>query len=187
MELVTQIVILATAIVGLYKAVTFHHSKPEEAQQIEGQKPKSTSTFSDFFDLIGIFLFMLAFPAFLYAFMWIMSSLPNAISNSSNLEEIPTVEISVASTSSEVMLAAALNITSSHNRNEQLKKIISYAMSNQDYKTALVAASSISSSYEKNEELEKIIEFMSKPKEINKQKETSNKSEEPISKPRTGY
>ena len=186
MELVTQIVILATAIVGLYKAVTFHHSKPEPAQQIEGQEPKSTSAFSDFFDLIGIFLFMLAFPAFLYAFMWIMSSLPNAMSSSSNTKEIPTVEISAASTSSEVMLVAALNITSNHNRNEQLKKTIIYAMSNQDYKTALLAASSISSTYVKNEELEKIIEFMSKPKEINNQKETSNKSEELISHPHAG-
>lgn len=177
MELVTQIVILATAMVGLYKAVTFHHNKPKPAQPVEGQEQKATSTFSDFFDLIGIFLFMLAFPAFLYAFMWIMSSLPNAMSSSSNSEEIPIVKISAKSTSSEVMLAAALNITSSHNRNEQLKKTISYAMANKDYSTALVAASSISSTYVKNEELEKIIEFMSRLKVTNKQKETSNKTE----------
>lgn len=40
MELVTQIVILATAIVGLYKAVTFHHNKLESAQHVEGQEQK---------------------------------------------------------------------------------------------------------------------------------------------------
>jgi hypothetical protein len=178
MELVTQIVILATAIVGLYKAVTFHHNKPEPIQSIEGEEAKTTNSFSDFFDLIGIFLFMLAFPAFLYAFMWIMNSLPNAMSSSSNSQEIPIVEIRATSTSSEVMLAAALNITSSHNRNEQLKKTINHAMSNKDYSTALTAASSISSSFVKNEELEKIIKLMSKIKQINKKKETSNKNEE---------
>lgn len=178
MELITQLIILATAVVGLYKAATFHRAIPEAAKQ-EGEKQKKSGSFSDFFDLIGMLLFMLAFPAFLYAFMWIMSSLPNAITSSSSAEDLPAIVISKESTSGEVMLAAALNITSSHTRNEQLQGIITYAMSENDYETALRAASAISSSYTKNEELEKIIKELSSRKTADKNEKMPNNKIQP--------
>lgn len=180
-ELVTQIIILATALVGLYKAATFHHAKPEASIQ-EGEKQSKASSFSDFFELIGMFLFMLAFPAFLYAFMWIMSSLPNAISSSTSADDLPAIEISKESSTGEVMLAAALNITSSHMRNEQLHSVIKYVMSKNDYEAALRAASAISSSYSKNEELGKIISELESSKEADSKEKMPNNKIQPTPK-----
>jgi flagellar basal body-associated protein FliL len=180
-ELITQLIILATAIVGLYKAATFHRTKPERENE-GGEKQKKTGLFSDLFDLIGILLFMLAFPAFIYAFMWIMSSLPHSISSSSSTEDFPKIEISKESTTGEVMLAAALNITNSQARNEQLQGIITYAMSNNDYQTALRAASAISSSYTKNEELEKIIKELASRKEVGVKENLPNNKIQPTPK-----
>lgn len=179
MELITKIIILATAVVGLYKASTFHRGKPTQVRQ-EGQK--KASSFSDFFELIGVFLFMLAFPAFLYAFMWIMSSLPNAISSSSNTNEFPIIEISKNSPISEVMLTAALNITNSYTRDKQLQSIIKFAISNKDYVTALKAAASISSSVKKDQELEKIIKAVSSEETPNSNEKAPNNKTHPTPK-----
>ena len=172
LELITQIIILLTALVGLYKAATFHHHKTEESNTDLNSK-NTKSSFSDFFELIGVFLFMLAFPAFMYAFMWIISNLPNSVSKSSSLNDLPAIEINKNSTDTEIMLASALNISQSYTRDDQLVKIIKLAIQNKDYVTALKAASVISSSNKKDDELKKIINEISNKKETSSNKQSS--------------
>ena len=158
MELVTQIVILATALVGLYKAATFHRSTPAEPKE-EGEKMSYKLPFSDFFDLIGIFLFMLAFPAFIWAFSWITTSTPKAISSSESVEIVqPQFEIGSNPSEEELLLVAASSIPSTHTKNEALEKIVSFALQNKNYKVAVSAAATIPSTHTKNEQLKRIVD-----------------------------
>jgi hypothetical protein len=73
MNLVTQIIILATAIVGLIQVLRYKPKKKSEAVNNEENDTVSVGSsilayFEPFFGIIGMFAFMLAFPLFMFLF-----------------------------------------------------------------------------------------------------------------------
>ena len=154
-ELVTQLVILATAVVGLYKAATFRHrpAKGAEASIATGKK----SFLSDFWDLGGVLLFMLAFPAFIWLFMKIMLNMSVDLDKS----EPPTfVSVPKAASELEMQMIAAANVPNENQRGEALKVGVESALSQSDYRIAISAAGAIPNENTKGDELQKIVETL---------------------------
>ncbi|MFH4533190.1 hypothetical protein WMQ26_07865 [Vibrio diabolicus] len=157
MELVTQIVILATALVGLYKAATFHSAQKEgDGNQVNG-KSSISSTFADLFELVGILLFMLAFPAFIWAFSWVVGNVGNGFSSGSSVIENTEILVTKDSSDAEMMFVAAIALNSSSQKNSALVKVVDFAVAQKEYSVAIMAANEMSSSSRINENLEKII------------------------------
>ncbi|HGS5148059.1 TPA: hypothetical protein ACMDT9_003956 [Vibrio parahaemolyticus] len=157
MELVTQIVILATALVGLYKAATFHSAQKEgDGNQVDG-KFSIPSTFAALFELVGILLFMLAFPAFIWAFSWVVGNVGNGFSPGSSAIENTEIVLTKDSSDAEMMFVAAIALSSSSQKNSALVKVVDFAVAQKDYSVAIMAANEMSSSSRVNENLEKII------------------------------
>ncbi|ENJ2867694.1 hypothetical protein AB0530_004766 [Vibrio parahaemolyticus] len=157
MELVTQIVILATALVGLYKAATFHSAQKEgDGNQANG-KFSIPSTFAALFELVGILLFMLAFPAFIWAFSWVVGNVGNGFSSGSSAIENTEIVLTKDSSDVEVMFVAAIALNTSSQKNSALVKVVDFAIAQKDYSVAILAANEMSIPSRVNENLEKII------------------------------
>ena len=73
MEVLTKLIVLATAVIGLYKAATFGRERPSGAV--------GSGSFAPLLQMGGMLLFVLAVPAFLWAFSWIMSNMPGVRDN----------------------------------------------------------------------------------------------------------
>lgn len=158
LELITKLVILATAIVGLYKAATFNRQKRQSGGAEMGKPSESLGTFSAFFDLIGLFLFMLAFPAFIWAFSWITGNIGKASSRSGASDTAQIVTISDTGSPTEIAYIAAVNIPGSSGRTEALIKVVAFALEKKDFKTATLAANAIPGSSAKTEQLQKVVD-----------------------------
>ncbi|MGE0252861.1 MAG: hypothetical protein AB7O99_09005 [Dongiaceae bacterium] len=162
MDLLTQLIILATALVGLYKAATFHRSRSEGDSDSKALKPKLPGMFSDLLEFGGVFLFMLAFPAFLWAFMAIMTGMQKTLKKEPIAQAKEVVQLSEGASIEEIRLAAAGAMSNSISRDDELQKIISEALAACNFTYAVKAASMISNSIEKDEELAKIVQVSPK-------------------------
>lgn len=159
-ELITQIIILATAIVGLYKAATY---KPADAEHSGSSEPGPiTEALAGLISFFGVFAFMLAMPAFIWAFTWITSNIGSSSS------EKPAVQYEVAYKPSEkpsnveLMLIAASQIPSDHSRGQALKIVAERAVSEGDFQVATAAASAIPSEYSRGNQLREIVDYLNK-------------------------
>jgi hypothetical protein len=153
MELLTKLIILATAIVGLYKAATFDRA---QSGARSGSGP-----LAPFIHFAGILLFMLAFPAFIWGFQWLVSSMPLSHTSTAPRELVPKLpEIPKEATNADVLLAAAGGLPYSQSQSAALSSVVSYALSEHDYKTAVRAALMIPYSSDQERELQKVIKAM---------------------------
>ncbi len=159
MDLVTKIVILATALVGLYKAATFGHEHSKSQSQ-NGHGDKKNSVFSAFFELVGVLLFMFAFPAFIWGFAWITSSIPKSISKTTAAVPAIRLEIKDSASEDDFILAVASNIPDEYRRSNMLEAIVKDKMKIGDYKFAARAASLITDEYRKSNQLENIAKHL---------------------------
>jgi len=159
-ELVTQIIILATAIVGLYKAATFRPSKGEKNEEGADQNSELGRLLTPLLGFVGYFGFMLAFPAFIWVFTWITTNIPSSTSKSTEPVYEISFQVKEEPSNSELMFLAATNIPYSSEKNDSLVRVVKYALENNEPKIAVIAANSIPYSSEKKEQLVKIISFI---------------------------
>lgn len=159
-ELVTQIVILLTALVGLYKAATYH---PPDSKKSDAEDGKKERMASDVFDALlsyaGIFGFMLIMPAF----VWVFSAITSNIGSSSSNEEEPTpqymIEYQVPDEPSrmDMELVAASSVPYRGERGEALAKVAERAIAACELEIAIAAAGAVPYRGERGEALEKVL------------------------------
>ena len=151
MELITKLIILATAILGLYKAATFDRSKFTGASNY--------GHFAPFLQLAGMLLFMLAIPAFVWAFMSLTKSM---VTPSEAPHEILPISpsIPVYASVDDILLTAAAGLPNFYSKSDTLTSIVSYALSKGDFRTATSAALLLGSSSDRDRELLRSIAAM---------------------------
>ncbi|UCX05014.1 hypothetical protein [Shewanella glacialimarina] len=159
-ELVIQLIILATALVGLYKAATF---KPAESSS-DGKTETSpvSEAVAGLLDFVGMFAFMLAMPAFIWAFTAITSNIGSSSTRNEVVQYTIPYEISKEPSQTELMLIAASQIPYDPSRGSALEKVSNFAIQKGDYKMAVLAASSIPYEPSRGTQLEKVIESIEK-------------------------
>ena len=155
MDLITKIVILATAVVGLYKAATYKISKPAVSthEVVEGKKLKKDSIFTDLHQLVGRFLFMLAFPAFMFGFMWVMQTGKALTYSQISKSDSNSIVLPESSSPSELAYIAATKIPRSDDEGNALAEVVRFAILMKDYKIAIMAAAAIQYQDEKGKQL----------------------------------
>jgi hypothetical protein len=166
MDLVTKVVILATALVGLYKAATFGKGKPPSTTESD-ESPQTgrrvPSTFSALFELVGMLLFMLAFPAFIWAFSLITKSMSGSSSTSPAQKPAVAISIDSATSPAELAYVAANAISNTHDRTTALKGVVDFALKRGEFKTAITAAAAIPNSYDQAAQLTLVAQALRSP------------------------
>ena len=175
-ELVTQIVILLTALVGLYKAATYHPPSANKSETEAGQKRKAPAVFDALLSYAGIFGFMLIMPAFVWAFTAITSHL----NSSTSAEKKPPPQYSITyhvpenPSPLDLELVAASQIPYENSRGDALQKLIVRALAACQIGLAITAASAIPYENSRGDALSKVIDAIS-----NGRCEKPNKSMQP--------
>lgn len=160
MDLITKLVILATAIVGLYKAATFSREKSgafESAANGTQKMSRSKSSFSALFELVGVLLFMLAFPAFIWGFSWITRNIASNSSLQSHNIAAASLPLSSNLTAAELAYVAANNIQDSYARTASLTEVVGFVLKEKDFKIAILAATAIPDNYAQSNQLKLVI------------------------------
>lgn len=171
MDLVTKVVILATALVGLYKAATFGRGKrpsPTDSEKSSQGSSHTPSSFTALFELVGLLLFMLAFPAFIWAFSWITKSMSSSSSTNTVLEPVAAIALDTATSPAELAYVAASSISNTHERTGALKGVVAFAVKRGEFKTAIVAAVAIPSTYDQAEQLKVVADALQSSSAPNK-------------------
>lgn len=157
-KLATEIVILATAIVGLYKVIKIKHKAIP--QPPDSSKKKDSSTFSlvkGFFEIYGAMLvpivFMIAFAFLMKVYSTVLSSGTTKPIIRPPLADVDKSKIPSEALSALYMLEAADLVESLNLRDELLKRTIRQSISLRAPEIALVAADRISNLSEKDKEL----------------------------------
>ncbi|MDR4469553.1 MAG: hypothetical protein MRJ68_14865 [Nitrospira sp.] len=142
-ELVTQLIILATAIVGLYKAATY---RPDGSK---GEKSDASShpladLFTGLLSFAGVFAFMLIMPAFVWAFTAITSNIGKSPKHVAATPQYSLpYKLSEEPTKLEIMLVAASQIPYENSRGAALEKLTEKALDSCEMRLALAAATAI--------------------------------------------
>jgi hypothetical protein len=160
MDLITKIVILATAVVGLYKAATFSRGKSDgsdDTSETPNKKPRTPSSFSDLFELLGVLLFMLTFPAFIWGFSWITRNIASNSAVQTQHNAIASISVTAASTPSELAYVAADSIPNAHEKTSVLTEVVALALKAGEFKTAISAATAIPNTNVKTEQLKLVV------------------------------
>ena len=178
-ELVTQLIILATAIVGLYKAATYRPDGPK-AEKSDGSSHPLADLFTGLLSFAGVFAFMLIMPAFVWAFTAITNNI-----GKSRKHELATPQYSLPYKVSdepsnlEIMLVAASQIPYENSRGAALEKLSEKAMNSCNIRLALAAATAIPYENSRGAVLDNVIKIVDSgrcDKKPNKEMQPSAKS-----------
>jgi len=166
-EFLTQLVILATAVVGLYKAATYtpgrsksgnEHTKSSNGGDESGS---GSSTVADIFEglvsFIGIFAFMLVMPAFIWAFVWITSNIGGSSSSKESAQYKLNYEVPTEPSNIEMMLISASQIPYESARGEALKGVSDFALKQGEIEVATAAAVAIPYESARGKQLQQVI------------------------------
>lgn len=159
-ELVTQLIILATALVGLYKAATFKSA--ENSTDGKAEPSPVSEAVSGLLNFVGIFAFMLAMPAFIWAFTTITENIGSSSKRSEPVQYSIPYEVSKDPSKAELMLVAASQIPYDSSRVSALEKVSNFAISVGNYKVAVLAAASIPYESSRGSQLAKVVESIEK-------------------------
>jgi hypothetical protein len=157
MELVAKIIVLATALVGLYKAAVFGSKRGRSQETPQDHSRHGVGIVSDLAPLAGVFLFMLAFPLFVWAFMAIMQGMMKTTRLNAYSEATAPITLSHAASPDEVMLYAALSINGSDDKEHALEIVVEHALGNRSYRIAAQAAVQMPSTRGRSEQLTKVV------------------------------
>jgi|GEM_PF-5195362 len=183
-ELVTQIVILLTALVGLYKAATYRPPGIVDSDVKTGSKREAPAIFDALLSYAGIFGFMLIMPAFVWAFTAITSHM----NSSSSKKKDPSPQYSITykvpenPSTLDLELVAASQIPYENNRGDALQKLSDRSLAACQIKLAITAALAIPYENSREDALSKVINVIH-----NGQCEKPNKSKETDQKPATAF
>lgn len=158
-ELVTQLVILATAVVGLYKAATY---KPvETARGEKGGEPGPVSViFAGLLSYVGVFGFMLVMPAFIWAFTAITSNIGTSAKKAPEVTYSIPHQVSSKPSTAELLLVAASHIPYDADRRDALVKVVDYSLTHGEEKIAVLSAAAIPYYDARRDELNKVVEVL---------------------------
>ncbi len=158
-ELITQLIILATAVVGLYKAATY---KPAEPENSGANEPGPVSeAFAGLISFFGVFAFMLAMPAFIWVFTWITGNIGFSRSSEPSVQYEIAYKPSENPSKIELMLIAASQIPYESSRSQALEIVSDQALAIGDFKIATVAASAIPYESSRGNQLREIVDKLS--------------------------
>jgi len=156
-ELVTQIIILATALVGLYKAANYKSKAGESMAEHKKTDTPLHLAFTGILSYLGFFGFMLAMPAFVWAFTWITSHTPKKEAKYNTEQYSIPYQIPSNPSNIDLMLISASQIPYESARGESLEKVVDIALKNRDIKIAITAAKAIPYEAARGEALEKVL------------------------------
>jgi hypothetical protein len=165
-ELVTQIVILLTALVGLYKAATYKPHAATGGDSESESEDGGNRSFPDILDALlsfaGIFGFMLLMPAFVWVFTTITSNI--GTSSLAEKESVPqystTYEIPEKPSPLQLELVAASQIPYESRRGEALEELALRALDACKLRLAIAAASAVPYKSARGETLSSVIKVM---------------------------
>ena len=158
-ELVTQLIILATAIVGLYKAATYKPEGFSEQKSNDGEPHPLADLLTGLLSFAGVFAFMLIMPAFIWAFTTITSNI-----GKSSDESTPTPQYSVPfkifdnPSDLEIMLVAASQIPYENSRGSALNEVVEKSLSKCEINIALAAVIAVPYENSRGSTLKKVME-----------------------------
>jgi len=165
-ELVTQLIILATALVGLYKAATFRPGSRGETNSSASRDDRSgngiTAMLTPLLGFVGYFGFLLAFPLFIWAFTWITGNIGSSSSSAPASQYELAYEAPENPTNIEIMLISASQIPNEYSRGQALEIVSDLALSEGDLRIATVAASAIPNEYSRGNQLQNIVDILKK-------------------------
>jgi hypothetical protein len=151
LELIVQIVILITAIVGLYKAVTFGAG---DGRPGVGGRSFRDHPFAALLEMASVMGMVLLMPALVLGMMWFSKTAMSLTRGSDDRPQIGTLS---AGTEAAYALAAAASLRSYDDREEGTRNALTIALRNRDYGVAIEAARLLRNSQEQDEALKLII------------------------------
>ena len=158
-KLATEIAILFTAIISLYKVAKFRRGgSPRPSTQ---PPQKAGMTILDFLkDFAGMYIAMLLPIVFMIGFGFLMKVSTRVLSSDSSrqqkaltLPEIDKSKLQQEDASALLMFEAAAVLSEGRDRDKLLKRTVDYAIASRSLKVALEAAMWISSSGDRNKAL----------------------------------
>ena len=155
MELLVQLVILATALVGLYKAVTLG---PEPSKGRGTSRIQSDHPFKMLLEMAGMWGTILLVPAFMLGLMWIMKTTQSLATGNESRSSIRVVETQASDLG--YLLAAAGALRDREERETRIRDALAVALSKKDYRVALSAAGELHDREEGQEAVRKIIQYI---------------------------
>ena len=159
-QLVTQLIILATAIVGLYKAATYMPEDTSKQKSTNGDPHPLADLLTGLLSFAGVFAFMLIMPAFIWAF----TAITNNIDKSSDKNSAPTPQYSIPfeiaenPSDLELMLVAASQIPYESSRGSALNEVVEKSLSKCEINIALAAAIAIPYESSRGSALKRVME-----------------------------
>lgn len=161
MELISNVIILATALVGLYMALKSMHNKSVKNEAgTDVMNGNNDSIFKPLLNMAGIFIFMLAFPAFIWAYTSIIQNMSSSSETEEKTEIVIPFELRDEKAGLELMFVAANNIPNTNTRGKALSKVVGFSLAENNFKMATIAASAIPNTSVKGEQLNRVVEAM---------------------------
>ena len=159
-ELVTQLIILATAIVGLYKAATYKPEGSTGQKATDGEPHPLADLLTGLLSFAGVFAFMLIMPAFIWAFTAITSNIGKSSDDNAALTPQYSVPFKIAENPSdlELMLVAASQIPYENSRGSALNEVVEKSLSKCEINIALAAAIAVPYENSRGSTLKKVME-----------------------------
>ena len=176
MNLITQIIILATAVVGLIQVLRYKPKTENKNEAKMGKKESSKSGileyFEPFFGILGLFAFMLAFPLFLFLFTKVISMIGSDNTKSIRTERkiemtyFATDSLSIDSIINEKVLTSyykgfyktILTPSSTSKKDELTDSLVNICIERNELKLAAISTYNYSSTSAKDRALVRIID-----------------------------
>lgn len=159
-DLLTKIVLLAIALIGLYKASKYRSGSDAS----EGASPKvkgsdDDSIWSFFVEFSGYFALVLVPMGFMFLFQFGIVKLTELHETVSPEDQsIPELHLDPDSTELEIMLAAAIRVKSSVRKGQRLTEVVTKALEEGDFEVAIRAASAIPSNVTSDQQLKRVMD-----------------------------
>lgn len=174
-ELLTQIVILLTAVVGLIKlsGLKSGGNSDDGENHKKMELPSWLNGLGDLIEFASVYAFILIPLGMMYAFMWITNEMSSIGSDeTSDTKNVAIIESVEGSNTYEVLrdeseqaffnIILAKEATTTSIKHELLDKAYKYALDNNAYKNAFFAAKEYSRTSERNERLEELVVMFNK-------------------------
>jgi len=152
-DLLTKLVLLAIAVIGLYKTWKFSGLKPRASTDAEPRK-KEPSLLKD---MLEIYSFMLVPLLFILAFSFLTKLTTSINSPDPVIAKIPELVVTEATSELELMLAAAARVNNRSTQRDELIKLVTLAIERKDFEVAIRAASNIANRSASDEQLKRVM------------------------------
>ena len=176
-DLLTKIVLLAIALIGLYKAAKYRsRSESSEGATPTVKKSDGDGVWALFMEFAGYFALILIPLAFMFLFQFSIRKLTELNETEpSPIQNVPELQLSSDPSDLEIMLAAAVRVRNSASKGNQLTDLVTLALEEGDFEIAIRAASAIPNSATSDRQLKRIMEAIperDRPTAIDHEEET---------------